>query len=178
MPRKSVRFGIQDDPEFPVNRHNAALGLFSELVFRPIAERYMGRIVGINNGTIGYRVIGIDFQEPLNESLFHLQRVDTGRFNTVPYRDITNVRRVKTIPPKKRRTDFGHRGGNIDNYIIMLNEILKYKHVTMFNTNVKYILENVTFKQGQIFATIFGPIGDPKPLFSQVLLSALKVVKY
>ena len=103
MPRKSVRFGIRDDPEFPVNRHNAALGLFSELVFRPIAEWYMGRIVGINNGTVRYRVIGIDFQEPLEESLFHLQRVDTGRFNTAHYSEITNARRVKTIPPKKKQ---------------------------------------------------------------------------
>jgi len=103
MPNKTLRFGIRDDPEFPVNRHNEAFALFFELVYRPIAERYLDRIVGINNGTVRYKVIAIDFQEPLEESLFHLQRVDTGTFNTVHYTDITNVRRVKTIPPKDNK---------------------------------------------------------------------------
>jgi hypothetical protein len=71
---------------------------------------------------------------------------------------------------------FGHRGGgNDDDYINTLNDKWKYTYVSMSNPRAKYLVLNVTFdEQGQLIATIFGRIGDQKPLVSHVLLSALK----
>jgi hypothetical protein len=96
MPRNRFLFGIQD--HFQVNRNNAAFQAYSELVYGPISRRYLNTLVTVNNGSVLYRVIQIDFQEPLNQTLFHLQRLDTGKFiNAVPYGNITRARRVKTI---------------------------------------------------------------------------------
>ncbi len=147
MPRKTHRFGISDN--FPVNRHNAALELFYELVYKPILQRYLNRIVGINNGTVSYRVVEIDFQEPLNESLFHLQRLDTGKFiNPVLYENITKVRRDNTIPPKdnkKQRSHFGWEDKSIDEKREDIIDMYLHEHVSVDGLVNRYFVDSLIF---------------------------------
>ena len=74
-------FGIQDPfNQYVAQRRNAAFQVFSELVFKPIADMYLNRTVTKNNSTIKYKVIQIDFQEPLEDTIFHLQNLTTGAF--------------------------------------------------------------------------------------------------